>query len=289
MTSLAGRDFLQLAGFGSAVFASALAGCAAPDGAVADEDFYFVRLSDAHWGFEGPPNPDAKGTLPKAIATVNALPLQPDFVIFTGDPAERRRRMAEFRRIAGGLAVKAVRFIAGDHDASLDHGAAFREFFGPMRYSFDHKGMHFIAIDNVSDPSGAIVAEQLAWLADDLKALSTAQRIVVFTHRPLSDLAPQWDWATRDGHAAIDLLLPHPNVTVFYGHIHQENHHLTGHIAHHSAKSPIFALPAPGSQPKRTPLPWDPAQPYRGLGPREVEVPAAGTAYAIHELPVTRA
>lgn len=59
---------------------------------------------------------------------------------------------------------------------------------------------------------------------------------------------------------------------------------MTGHIAHHSAKSLIFPLPAPGSQPKRTPLPWDPAQPYHGLGFREVE--AEGSRYAITELPV---
>ena len=46
---------------------------------------------------------------------------------------------------------------------------------------------------------------------------------------------------------------------------------MTGHIAHHSAKSLIFALPAPGSVPKKAPLPWDAAHPFRGLGIREVE------------------
>ena len=44
-----------------------------------------MQLSDSHWGFEGPPNPDAHGTLPKAVASVNALAQTPDFVIFTGD------------------------------------------------------------------------------------------------------------------------------------------------------------------------------------------------------------
>ena len=68
----------------------------------------------------------------------------------------------------------------------------------------------------------------------------------MFTHRPLFDLYPQWDWATRDGAQAIELLMPYRNVTVFYGHIHQEHHHMTGHIAHHSAKSLIFPLPRAG-------------------------------------------
>jgi hypothetical protein len=86
-------------------------------------------------------------------------------------------------------------------------------------------------------------------------------------------------------------LLPYTNVSVFYGHIHQEHHHMTGHIAHHAAKSLIFPLPAPGSQEKRTPLPWDAAQPYRGLGFRDIEAEtqAKQVQYAITELPVQKA
>ena len=184
--------------------------------------------------------------------------------------------------------MKNVRFIPGEHDASLDKGAAYQEFFGAPNYSFDHKGVHFIALDNVSDPAAQLGDTQLAWLAGDLAKQAKDARIVVFTHRPLFDLAPQWDWATRDGAQAVALLMPYANVTVFYGHIHQEHHQMTGHIAHHSAKSLIFALPAPGSQPRRTPLPWDAAQPYRGLGYREVEAEAKPVNYAITELPVVK-
>jgi len=57
---------------------------------------------------------------------------------------------------------------------------------------------------------------------------------------------------------------------VFYGHIHQERHTMTGTIAQHAARSLIFPLPPPGS-PDHKPVPWDPAQPYRGLGWREIE------------------
>ncbi len=64
------RDFLKLAGIGSAVFVSGLSGLdrltnralAAPD------DFFFVQFSDTHWGFTGPAvNPDSTGTLRKAV------------------------------------------------------------------------------------------------------------------------------------------------------------------------------------------------------------------------------
>ncbi len=290
------RDFLKLAGVGGAVFASGLYGCTTSSPKMAaQDDFMFVQLSDTHWGFQGPPNPDAKVTLPKAIQSVNALETQPDFIVFTGDlthttddPHERRKRMEEFKAMIGELKVKDIRLIPGEHDASLDHGKAFQEIFGPTHYTFDHKGVHFIALDNVSDPKAFIGDEQLQWLADDLKKHSADTRIVVLAHRPLFDLAPNWDWATADGQKAIDLLMPFPHVTVFYGHIHQENHQMTGHISHHAAKSLIFPLPAPGSQPKRVPVAWDPAAPYRGLGFRNVRADAAAS-YPITEFPVTKA
>jgi hypothetical protein len=291
------RDFMKFAGVGGVIFASGLTGCLAGTsklGAAEQDDFFFVQLSDTHWGFEGAANPDAKNTLKKAVAAVNSLSQQPDFIVFTGDlthttddPQERRKRLAEFKHIVSELKVKNVRFMPGEHDASLDRGEAYHEFFGETHYTFDHKGVHFIVLDNVSDPTAQIGETQLAWLAEDLSKQAADAKIVVFTHRPLFDLYPQWDWATRDGQKAIDLLMPHSNVTVFYGHIHQENHHMTGHIAHHSAKSLIFPLPAPGSQPKRSPLPWDTTQPNKGLGFREVE--AEKNSYKITEFPMQKA
>ena len=280
------RQFLRLAGMGGVVFASGLAGFAQAKSGYKDadsggvgEDFYFVQLSDSHWGFQGPAvNPDAKGTLRKAVAEVNALSDQPDFIVFTGDlthttddAAERRRRMAEFKDIVKDLRVKNVHFMPGEHDAALDNGEAYKEFFGETHYTFDFKGVHFIALDNVSDPHANLGDAQLQWLAQDLDQRDKKQRLVVFAHRPLFDLAPAWDWATPDGGKAIDLLMPFHNVVVFYGHIHQENHHMTGHIPHHSAQSLMFPLPAPMSVPKKGPIPWDAAAPYKGLGFREID------------------
>jgi hypothetical protein len=76
---------------------------------------------------------------------------------------------------------------------------------------------------------------------------------------------------------------------VFYGHIHQEHHKMTGHIAHHAAKGLMFPLPVAGSQPQRNPLPWDPAHPYQGLGFRDIEAEAKDAAFKLTELPVVKA
>jgi Calcineurin-like phosphoesterase len=217
-----------------------------------------------------------------------------DLTHSTNDPIERRRRLAEFRDIVNKLNVKNLKFIPGEHDAAQDSGTAYKELFGATYYSFNHKGVHFITLDNVSDIGAGLGATQLEWLRADLSTLAKDARIVVFTHRPLFDLAPKWDWATSDGAKAIDLIMPYQNVSVFYGHIHQEHHHMTGHIAHHAAKSLIFPLPAPGSQEKRTALPWDAAQPNKGLGFREVgsdkkPVPLQADKYVITEFAVQKA
>ena len=297
MTNLMNRrDLLKLAGMGVAVFVSGTTVRASGSRQKKNESFYFVQLSDTHWGFNGPHiNPDSQGTLKKAVLAVNALDEQPDFVVFTGDLTQttddrriRRDRMAEFRDIVSQLNVKTVRFMPGEHDASLDRGEAYQEFFGDPHYTFDHSGVHFITLDNVSDPTASVGDKQLQWLQADLKKMKKDARIVVLTHRPLFDLAPDWDWATRDGAAVIDTLLQHPNVTVLYGHIHQEHHHMTGHIAHHAAKSVMWALPEPGSVPKKAQIPWDAAEPYKGLGFRNVQAEVAKARYKIEELPIVK-
>jgi len=290
------RDFLKITGIGAgAVFASGLHLPFAFGQSGKADDFYFLQLSDTHWGFKGPAvNPHADVTLKQAIQTVNSLSVKPDFIVFTGDlthttddPKERRTRMTQFKEIAAGLNVKKVYFLPGEHDASLDEGAAYKEHFGKTHYTFVHKGVHFIALDNVSDPEGAVGDDQIKWLKSELAKIKKSAPIVVLTHRPLFDLMPDWDWATKDGKGVIDLLMPYPNVTVFYGHIHQENHFNTGHIAHHSAKSLIFPLPAPGSVPKKAPIPWDASHPYRGLGFRSIEE-ETGKIGEVTEYPVVK-
>jgi len=283
------RDFLRLTGLAGAVFVSGLSRAGSQK-----SDFYFVQMSDSHWGFSDPAvNPDASGTLAKAVAAVNQLAVQPDFIVFTGDlthttpdAALRRARMTQFREIVDRLRVRDLRFMPGEHDAALDNGEAFRELFGETHYTFDHKGVHFIVLDNVSDPTASVGAAQIAWLKADLATQRRDAQIVIFTHRPLFDLFPSWDWTTRDGAQVLEACTGHKHVTVFYGHIHQEHHHLTGTIAHHAAKSLIFPLPAPGSMPKREPVHWLASAPYAGLGYRSVAARHSPPDYRLVERPI---
>jgi len=245
--------------------------------------FSIVQLSDTHVGFQGPPAPLGTKAFERAVDVINALDPQPDLILFTGDlthdsedSAEHAKRFATFRSISDRLRVKKRMHVPGEHDAALDGGVLFRENFGETHYSFDHRGVHFVALDNVSRGKPIVGAEQIAWLQKDLARFPKTAPIVVFTHRPLFDLKPEWEWFTADGSAVMSVLAPYEAVTVLYGHIHRADHHMTGTTRHHAARSLIFAFPDPSSAEKK-PLPFNATHPFQNLGIRSVRTqsPAA--------------
>jgi hypothetical protein len=245
--------------------------------------FTLYQLSDTHVGFNGPVGTTA---FERAVAMVNALATPPDLVLFTGDlthdteaPGEHAQRMKQFREIAGRLRVPKVYHVPGEHDAGLDGGALYREFFGDTSYSFDHKGVHFIALDNVSRAKPEVGAEQRAWLAKDLARFPTTAPIIVFTHRPLFDLRADWEWFTRDGDEVMKLLAPYENVTVLYGHIHRVHEQTIGSAKLYAASSLAFAFPDPQNTQDKKAIPFDKEQPFKNLGIREVRQAASGRSH----------
>lgn len=147
--------------------------------------------------------------------------------------------------------------------------------------------MSFLALDNVSQPGAILGDAQLAWLEQQVSRVPKTAPLVVFAHRPLFELYPDWDWTTKDGARAIELLGQHPNVNVFYGHIHQQHERQTGSVLHRAARSLVFPLPPPGSVPKKAPLAWDPQSSDHGLGYRQVN--RENSALRVQELPFAEA
>jgi hypothetical protein len=252
--------------------------------------FRVFQLSDTHVGLGG-----AVGTtaFERAVDVVNGLAPAPDLVLFTGDlthdteaPGEHAARMKQFQEIAGRIKVPKVYHVPGEHDAGLDGGELFRSVFGPTFYSFDHKGFHFIALDNVSRAKPEVGEEQRAWLAKDLARFPKTAPLVVFTHRPLFDLRPDWEWFTSDGDLVMSLLSGYENVTVLYGHIHREHEQILGHTRHYAARSLCFAFPDPLVAVDKKALAFDPAEPFKNLGIREVRASAEkkGATLAVSEV-----
>ena len=245
--------------------------------------FSFVQLSDTHVGFNGPPDPLGTKAFERAVDMVNGLSSKPDLIIVTGDlvhdsekPDEQAARMKLFREISSRLQAPMLKLVPGEHDAGLDGGQMFRENFGETSYSFDHRGVHFIALDNVSHAKPEVGPEAIAWLKKDLARFPKTAPIVVMTHRPLFDLKPEWEWFTSDGDDVMNVLAPYENVTVLYGHIHRDHEHEEGHIKHYAARSLIFAFPDPETTPvdQKKPIAFDKENPFKNLGIRVVnEVP----------------
>jgi 3',5'-cyclic AMP phosphodiesterase CpdA len=254
-----------------------LAACARPgDPRVPQPDgFLIVQISDTHWGYQGPANPDPRGCFERALAEIAAWPARPDLVIHTGDVTDktpdgglRAARLAEAKQLLDKLGIP-LRVLPGEHDAALDRGAAYQRVFGEPRWAFAHRGVHFIGVDN---SLGALGDDQLRWLQTEVDRVPRDARLVVFAHRPLFALAKEWDWFTADGDRALAILGAHADTTVFYGHIHQANIARTGTTTHVSARALAFPLPAPLSVPEKHPLPWDATAIDHGLGYRAVVV-----------------
>jgi 3',5'-cyclic AMP phosphodiesterase CpdA len=257
------------------------------------EPFTFLQLSDTHVGFSGAPDPLGTAAFEKAIEVVNGMARRPDLVLFTGDLThdtedkdQHAQRMQKFKEIAGRMKVDKMLYVPGEHDAGIDGGQLFREHFGETHYSFDHKGVHFIALDNVSRAKPEIGSDQLEWLKKDVARFPKTAPMVVFTHRPLFDLRPDWEWFTSDGDDVMNVLSPYEHVSVLYGHIHRDDEHEVGHVKHYAARSLIFAFPDPEKvNGVKKPMTFDKDHPFQNLGIRTVD--ANGGELAVKDVELT--
>jgi len=245
--------------------------------------FTFLQISDSHIGFNKPANPNALGTLQEAIDKVGKLPLKPAFMIHTGDITHlsKAEEFDHADKVIGSAGLDG-HYVPGEHDyidegrgkAYLDrHG---KDTKGAGWYSFDDHGVHFIGLVNVVDLKagglGRLGADQLAWLADDLKGKPTSTPIVVFAHIPLWTVYADWGWGTDDGMQAIQLLKDFGSVTVLNGHIHQIVQKVEGNMVFHTARATGFPQPAPGKAPSPGPMtvPADQLRSFLGISSVEV-------------------
>jgi hypothetical protein len=225
--------------------------------------FSFVQISDSHIGFNKPANQDVTGTLKLALDKINRLPAIPDLLLHTGDishsskPAEFDTAQQLIKEVKAGETF----YVPGEHDIATDDGAAYRERFGKGTlgtgwYSFNHKGVHFVALNNCQqvDAMGLLGADQLRWLKADLASLSPSTPIVIFAHIPLWMVYPEWGWGTPDAAEALTYLKRFGSVTVLNGHIHQVVQKVEGNVAFHTAMSTAFPQPAPGTAPHAGPM-----------------------------------
>ena len=262
------REVLRCLAFGGAGTVFALAGgvftpidlaVAATDrrGAAGLGRPLFVQISDTHIGFNKEANPDVSGTLAQTIDLVNAMPEQPALIIHTGD-ITHLSKPAEFdlaQQMLARLKTGELHTVPGEHDTTDPSVTEYLNRFGKNSdnrgyYSFDHAGVHFVALVNVLEfkPGGlgTLGPEQLAWVNSDLKGRSASTPIVVFAHMPLWTVYEPWGWGTGDAPQLMEQLRRFGSVTVLNGHIHQIVQKVEGNVTFHTARSTAYPQPAAG-------------------------------------------
>jgi hypothetical protein len=260
----------------------------------------FVQISDTHIGFNKEANPDVAGTLTQTIDIVNAMAEQPALIIHTGD-ITHLSRPAEFdlaQQLLSRLRTTELHTVPGEHDTSDATVSEYFSRFGKASdnkgyYSFDHAGVHFVALINVLQfkPGGlgTLGAEQLAWVAADLKSRSSSTPIVVFAHMPLWSIYEPWGWGTGDADQLMAELARFGSVTVLNGHIHQIVQKVEGHITFHTARSTAYPQPAAGVGPGPGPLTVPSEQLPEMLGVSSVSVVKHPRSLALTDTTLARA
>lgn len=213
------------------------------------QSFRFAWISDTHLYPENV-NERFVEKARRAVEEINALNPPLDFVIIggdiaqLGDPVELRLGKA----ILDEIQVR-KHYIPGEHDWYLDMGKTFRDLFGRQPWTFDHKGARFIGLDSVSrapdywtvrkmtpqqrmaamsgldnsitGPWAGLGREQRDWLASTLSKWPKDSPVVIFSHNPLYEYYPPWNFWTRDWRETQEILKDYRNVTNFHGHTHQ--------------------------------------------------------------------
>ena len=243
--------------------------------------FTFVQISDSHIGFDKGANPDVTATFQAAITKINALPVEPDLILHTGDLSHlsKPQQFDTLEQVLKSAKRKQVFYVPGEHDVALDNGRQFLERYGKGTrgggwHSFDHKGVHFVGLVNVLDLKagglGQLGHQQLEWLDRDLRGYSSSTPVVVFAHIPLWTVYPEWGWGTQDSAQALSCLRRFGSVTVLNGHIHQIMQKVEGNVTFHTALSTAFPQPVPGTAQAPGPLKVPAEQLRRVLGIADV-------------------
>lgn len=257
--------------------------------------FNFVVIGDAH--LYEMPNHRFDKTFKRAIDDI--IKMRPDFVLFIGDLAQfgKVKELEKGKKFLDRLKKAGIPYhiIPGEHDWYLDMGKTWKEMFGKPFWSFDHKGVHFIGMNSIlvedywtargMSPWERMLAiaelechvcglwgvgeRQLEWLERDVKNLRPDTPIVIFTHSPLWDYYPRWNFQTKDAPQIREILSRFEKVIAIHGHVHQIVYNKTGNMVHIGNLATSWPWPYPPVElpyPKVRMFRVDPGDIFDGIG-----------------------
>ena len=192
--------------------------------------FLLVQVSDFHIGADWADG-DPVAKLAAAIESVRGLRPQPDAVLVSGDLADNASD-AEYELVRELLAPLGgpLYVLPGNHD---DRRALHRHFGvpgangEPVQYAADLGHLRLIAIDTTrpgEDP-GALDADRLGWLDEELARAPKTPTLLAMHHPPLLTGVPLWDelgLPAADRQALGQVITRHPQVCrIVAGHMHR--------------------------------------------------------------------
>lgn len=269
----------------------------------AEQPFKFAWISDTHLYPKSLNTRFVEKTV-RAAKEVQAMSPPADFMIFGGDLAQlgKIEELELGNEILKEVKIRKV-FIPGEHDWYLDMGKKWGELFGPANWTFDHKGVRFIGLDTVSrapdywsmkkmspeermahmsvldgtvaGPWAGVGRDQLDWLQKTLSTWDRNRPVVIFSHNPLYEYYPPWNFWVRDWREVNDVLKPYTKVTNIHGHVHQVLYNEIGNVRSIGMLATAWPWPyAPEGVPKLTKamIRVDPGDIYDGVGWGKVDV-----------------
>ncbi len=272
----------------------------------AQEPFKFAWISDSHL-YPKEVNTRFVDKVTRAVKEVQALKPAADFLIYGGDLAQLGDpvELDLGNQILKEVKIKKV-FIPGEHDWYLDMGQKWTKLFGDPNWTFDHKGVRFVGLDTVSrgpdywtakkmsakermghmatldgSVAGAwagVGRDQLEWLSKILSAWPKDKPVVVFSHNPLYEYYPPWNFWVRDWREVNEVLKPYANVTNVHGHTHQVLYNEIGKMRSIGMLATSWTWPyAPEGVPALTKckVRVDPGDPFDGVGYSKLTLSAA--------------
>lgn len=216
-------------------------------GMAAEKPFYFVQISDLHWGAR-----DGVALTRRTVETVNALSVKVEFVAVTGDlfsdSIKKETVLNDGLEAMKGLKAP-VYYVPGNHDILKTDLAVttklFEKNFGALNRKVEIRGVTclFLCTELLEGETRSPGQVQRTWVEDALGSGKGKKPVLVFMHRPPirdlingSDGAVSWDdpydprWETLFG--------KYPEIKgVFAGHFHRDELRWIGQV-------PVFVAPA---------------------------------------------
>jgi 3',5'-cyclic-AMP phosphodiesterase len=272
----------------------------------AEEAFKFAWISDTHLYPKSVNERFVEKTV-RAAKEVQAMNPPADFLIFGGDIAQlgRAEELELGNEILKEVKIRKV-FIPGEHDWYYDMGKRWRELYDKPSWTFDHKGVRFIGLDtisrapdywsatkmspeermnnmatldgNVAGPWAAVGSDGIEFLQKTLSDWGKSKPVVIFSHNPLYEYYPRWNFWVRDWQQVNEVLAPYTNITNIHGHTHQVLYNEIGHMRCIGMLATSWPWPyAPQGVPALTKvmIRADPGDIYDGVGWSKLGVTAA--------------